>query len=185
MQLAAEGKSCRFNYKEKSAECEKRLEKDLFAVLKSHRQSTSLLYFEERARGKTPKRVHAFTPACVSGSTHSHAHAEQNPALGVSPPCRPGHSAHYVLCGTSRQVLHNILKSLCGTSVQVWPDDYELINEETKCRADAIKSSMVYVIYAMMDYKLKNKDGATVMEFTRPQVHILKLDIYGISTRSL
>ena len=74
MQLAAEGKSCRFNYKEKSAECEKRLENDLFAVLKSHRQSTSLLHFEERAKGKVPKRVHAFTPACVSGSTHSHAH---------------------------------------------------------------------------------------------------------------
>ncbi len=71
-------------------------------------------------------------------------------------------------------MLCNFLKSLCGTSVQVWPTKYELINEETKCRADAIPEEMVYIIFAKMDYKLKNKDGATVMEFIRPQVHILK-----------
>ena len=82
-------------------------------------------------------------------------------------------------------MLRNILKSLCGISVQVWPDEYELINEETKCRADALPEAMVYVIFARMDYKLKNKDGTTVMEFTRPQVHTLKLDIYGVSTTSL
>ena len=66
------------------------------------------------------------------------------------------------------------MKSLCGTSVQVWPDKYELMDEATKRRADAVKSAKVYIISGGRDYKLKNKDGCTVMEICRPQVHIVK-----------
>ena len=36
----------------------KKLEKNLFAVLKSHRHSMALLHFEQRAEGQAPKRVH-------------------------------------------------------------------------------------------------------------------------------
>ncbi|CAL5229581.1 g12937 [Coccomyxa viridis] len=57
---------------------------------------------------------------------------------------------------------------------RVWPDKYELMDEATKRRADAVKSAKVYIISGGRDYKLKNKDGCTVMEICRPQVHIVK-----------